>query len=467
LSRAPVQPVVQTPTERFINAITALVENEISSNRSNTPEPPATPERQVTSLVPTTVELASISEAQLNEPILLQIGLATEECNLTDSAAKTLHSRVHDIYEINDVLYIKDHGRDKIILPPSLHDTILEHYHDAPFAGHVGIQRTYERIQRNYYWLNLMSIVTEYIKRCRDCAMFKPSTVNTTPPLLPITTTYPFALVEMDVVGPSSVTERGNLYLLTMIDHFTRWPEAYPIPDQTTETVLNCLEDFISRHGVPDRILTDQGTNFTSHLFTSFCQSFDIGKKTTTSYHPAANGQVEKLNSTLVKIIRHYVASNQRDWDTWVPASLHSYRTSVQASTKKTLFELLHARKNKMPLDLLNPNTEKATTPTTYLHNARTRLRDAYATVRQNQQTAQDRQKANYDRNASDLVFEVGDRVWLNNKARKVGLNPKLQPKWNGPFTVLERRGVDYVIKADDNKKSCCSSATPQAMLHR
>lgn len=50
-------------------------------------------------------------------------------------------------------------------------------------------------------------------------------------------------------------------------------------------------------------------------------------------------------------------------------------------------------------------------------------------------------------------MFEVDDQVWLNNKDRKVGFNPKLQPKRNDPFTLLERRGVDYIIRADDSKK--------------
>jgi hypothetical protein len=181
-----------------------------------------------------------------------------------------------------------------------------------------------------------------------------------------------------------------------------------------------------------------------------------LTKKRTTAYHPAANGQVERFNSTLVKIISRYVSANQKDWDTWLPASLHAYRTSVHSVTKKTPFEMLYARPNKLPLDLLksdSADSDANSNAETFLSKARTRLQNAHATALQEQQKEQERQKENYDRYAGDLTFSIGDRVWLNNKKRKVGLNPKLQPKWLGPFTVIDQRGVDYVIKADDNHK--------------
>ena len=83
--------------------------------------------------------------------------------------------------------------------------------------------------------------------------------------------------------------------------------------NQETETILACLEDFVSRHGMPRSILTDQGKQFESQLFKNFCHAFNIQKKRTTSYHPACNGQIERFNGTIVKTIARFVSADQRD----------------------------------------------------------------------------------------------------------------------------------------------------------
>ena len=251
------------------------------------------------------------------------------------------------------------------------------------------------------------------------------------------------------------MSDKGNKYIFTIIDTYTRWPEAYAIANQETGTILTCLEDFISRHGLPDAILTDQGRNFESQLFKSFFESFGIIKKRTTSYHPACNGQIERFNGTLVNIIARYVATNQKDWNTWIPAALHAYRTTEHATTKMTPFKLLYARDNKLPTDLNAANEAQVDQDTsTYVRNARRRLRDAYAKVNIEQRMEQARHKANYDRKAGNITFEEGDRVWLSAKAKKLHLNPKLQPKWLSPYTVKHKQGtVDYVIESDENRK--------------
>ena len=90
-----------------------------------------------------------------------------------------------------------------------------------------------------------------------------------------------------------------------MVDQFTKWVEAAPIPDQSAETVARTAVDYLfSRFGCPREIVTDQGANFNSQLFTQLCEMLQIAKKRTTPYHPSANGQVERLNRTLLQMIR-------------------------------------------------------------------------------------------------------------------------------------------------------------------
>lgn len=104
----------------------------------------------------------------------------------------------------------------------------------------------------------------------------------------------------MDVVGPLPVTKRGNKYILTLQDAFTRYPEAVAIPDQKSETVARVfVADFIARHGVPKYLVTDRGTNFVSDLFKNVCELLGTNKIQTTAYHPMCNGRIERFHRTL------------------------------------------------------------------------------------------------------------------------------------------------------------------------
>ena len=271
---------------------------------------------------------------------------------------RTLIRRSSDICEIDNIFYIIDDDKEKIILSPSLHETVFRDMHAQPFSGHLGVTKTFSKIRERYFWPGLFRLVANYVRQCRDCAMYKPANFNMTPPLISITSARALQLIELDVVGPFPVSDKDNKYIFTIIDTYTRWLEAYATANQKTETILTCLEDFISRHGLPDAILTEQGRNFESQLFKSFLQSFEIIKKRTTSYHPACNGQIKRFKGTLVKIIARYVATNQKDWDTWIPAALPPYRTTEHATTKMTPFKLLYARDNKLPSDLNAANEE-------------------------------------------------------------------------------------------------------------
>ncbi|GBN08040.1 hypothetical protein AVEN_80379-1 [Araneus ventricosus] len=101
--------------------------------------------------------------------------------------------------------------------------------------------------------------------------------------------------VHIDVVGPLSPV-RGMTYLLTCVDRFTRWPEAFPIPDQSADTIARTfLFGWISRFGVPEKVTSDRGTNFQNNLF-SLSKFLGVEQTRTTAYHPQSNGAVERFH---------------------------------------------------------------------------------------------------------------------------------------------------------------------------
>lgn len=182
--------------------------------------------------------------------------------------------------------------------------------HDAPYAGHMGFRKTLERVARDFYWQGMSRDVQEYCGRCSSCTLGKVPKGRRPAPLQVFEeVSKPFQRTSMDIVGPLPLSTAGNRYLLVFVDHLTKYSEVMPMANQRAETVARLfVEQVVLRHGAPQQLLTDQGTNFTSRLLREVCDLLGIRKLRTTPYHPACNGAVERLNQTIVGMLRHYVS---------------------------------------------------------------------------------------------------------------------------------------------------------------
>ena len=149
----------------------------------------------------------------------------------------------------------------------------------------------------------------------------------------------------VNIIGPiDPITENKNRYILTLVDYTTRYPEAIALPRIETEHVAEALVEIFSRMGVPQEILSDKGSQFTSELMREVGRLLSLRQMTTTPYHPMCNGLVEKFNRTLKKMLRKMCAERPRDWDRYLPALLFSYREVPQESLNFSPFELMFGR---------------------------------------------------------------------------------------------------------------------------
>ena len=157
-------------------------------------------------------------------------------------------------------------------------------------------------------------------------------------------------------MGPMTETKRGNRYLIVVSDYFTRWAEAYPVPNHTAAVIADkIVEEFLFRMGIPHQIHTDQGSEFDSELIKEVCRLLRVNKTRTTPYHPQSDGLVERANRTIGKMMAMACNQAHDNWDELVPYIMFAYRASIHATTKCTPNMLMLNREVNLPIDLIHP----------------------------------------------------------------------------------------------------------------
>lgn len=198
----------------------------------------------------------------------------------------------------------------------------------------------------------------------------------------------PFERIAVDLVGPiSPVTEKGNRYILTVVDYSTRYPEAIPLKSIETERVAEALVYIFSMMGIPKEILSDMGTQFTSNVMKEVSRLLSFKQLVTTPYHPACNGLVEKFNGTLKSMLRKMCSERPKDWDIYLPALLFAYREVPQESTKFSPFEFMFGRTVRGPMIVLKELWTKEVQPEVktsyqYVLDLKDRISSTYELVR-------------------------------------------------------------------------------------
>jgi transposase InsO family protein len=144
----------------------------------------------------------------------------------------------------------------------------------------------------------------------------------------------------------------GNRYVLVCLDLFTNWIEIAPLKTlEASETAEAIFKIIILRHGCPHRILTDQGTQFSSNLFKHLCSKYGIKKVQTSALHPQTNGKVERFNRYLVNTLSIITDKNQLNWDEMLDYCVFAYRTTINATIEETPFFLIYGRDAVLPQD--------------------------------------------------------------------------------------------------------------------
>ncbi|KAK2912644.1 hypothetical protein Q8A73_006757 [Channa argus] len=292
--------------------------------------------------------------------------------------------------------------RLQLLVPSALRAEVLRWVHGSAGAGHFGNSKTVHRLRQRFYWPGCRQDAELHVHCCDDCTAQKGPTQRSRGPLQQYLVGAPMERVGVDILGPFPTTEAGNRYILVAMDYFTKWPEAYAVPDQTATTAAQRLvEDMFSRFGVPEELHSDQGRNFESRLFAEVCQRLGVRKTRTTPLHPQSDGLVEQFNRTLATQLAILTSRHQKDWDQHLPLVLWAYRTAVQESSQCTPATLMFGRELRTPVDLVfGPPPEPEITggpELDYLRRLKECLSVVHQLARESQGDAGARQKRAYD----------------------------------------------------------------------
>ncbi|MEW8547871.1 MAG: DDE-type integrase/transposase/recombinase [Candidatus Thiodiazotropha sp.] len=263
--------------------------------------------------------------------------------------------------------------------------------------------------------------------------------------------------IATDYLGPFPVTDRGNRYILLFTDHFTKNIEIVPVKDMTAEVcAVKLLNEVISRWGCPISIHSDQGRTYESSIFQELCRMLEIRKTRTSVRNPRGNGQVERFNRTLLCMIKAYLRGEQKEWDLHLGCLAGAYRATPNESTRMTPNLLSIGREIRLPGELVfgsnnSYDGEEITSYGEYVDILKCRMQHAHELARKYMGAASKRSKELYDSKIAFNRYKEGDIVWCLMETRTVGVSPKLECVFEGPFLIRRKLSeLDFVLQLDE-----------------
>jgi hypothetical protein len=265
-------------------------------------------------------------------------------------------------------------------------------------------------------------------------------------------------MIALDIAGPIRPTGSNHeRYILVITDLFTKWVELIPIADRRMSTVIDALIDrWFFRFGYPKEILTDRAREFHNNFVEELLKNMNIRKLATSGYRPQCNGQAERVNRTVIKMLRSYIdRNNAKSWVSKLPAIQFAYNTSVNASTGVTPFYAIYGTEAPT-LEKLSFNTPTGNKDVrAYAESVKERVDIAREKMIEKLEKAQQAQAAIYDLSADDINLPIPSSVMQRVGQQKKGISKKLAFLWEGPYEVIKRIStVTYLVRAPGKKRA-------------
>jgi len=351
----------------------------------------------------------------------------------------------HALHE-NDGLYF--HGL-QLYVPLSLRTQCIEEHHSTPWSAHPGYIRCHEYISRNYWWPGMRRDIKQFISSCPSCQINKP--VNTLPRGKYSAFEHPesrWTVISTNLITDLPRSVDGFDSVITFVDKYTRM--VHFIPCMKTITAAEYSNVFVSNvfklHGMPDVIISDRDSKFTSAFWTEFTQALQIRLNMSSSYYPQTDGQSERMHRSLEEALRHYCSFQQNKWSDYLPLCEFAINNLVNRTTGHTPFYLNYGQHPKVPgvfsSVVHRSQADSRSTPAEqYLQD----LHDAFDRAHKLAERAAEQATTRANERRLPVNFSVGDEVLLSTKHLKESILgcTKLRCQWIGPFKVKAQHGIN------------------------
>ncbi|CAI2731094.1 unnamed protein product [Schistosoma spindalis] len=373
-------------------------------------------EEDVNRMLLNSTQILPVTAAQIayhirRDPILRQLATFIQRGwppRITSHELKQYYQRRQSLSIVNDCIMLTD----RVVVPNNLRSIVLQKLHTA----HPGTGRM-KAIARSYvYWPNIDEHIEDFARACRKCA-----TVSKCPRKAELyswpSPKEPWSRVHIDFAGPF----QGS-YFLICVDAYSKWPEVIPMNQVTSQDTIMELRQLFSRFGVPNILVSDNGTQFTSSIFSDFCKRFGVNHVRSPPYHPQSNGQAERFVDTFKRALLK--AKGEGKIKEILNDFLFVYRTTPNPSAPNQMSpaEIMFGRKVKTALDAIKPERN--------LIGRRNRKMEI---------------QFNRHHGAKNRIFQNNQTVYV----RDFRYSP---PQWTSGRILRRRGNVVYVVEVEGQK---------------
>ena len=334
---------------------------------------------------------------------------------------------------------------NQLVLPRKHRNTVFLELHNK--MGHLGADRVIQLARERFYWPRMAADIEEYIGTRCTCLKQKKPPKPVRAPLKPILTSSPLEMVSIDFLHLER-SKGGYEYILVVMDHFTKYAEAYPTRNKSGTTAASLIfNNFVMKYGFPKKLHHDQGREFENHLFSQLQQLSGVTGSRTSPYHPEGNGLVKRFNRTLLSMLRTLTENEKVDWKGHLPKLTHAYNCTRHDTTGFSPFHLMYGRHPRLPIDLTFglDDEGKQTNHAAYVERWKQQMKEAYDLVQNATKKSAERGKKQYDQKAYASDLAPGDRVLVKNLKRHEGPG-KLKSFWREEIYIVEKKLKDLPV---------------------
>lgn len=410
-------------------------------------------------VVDESIEVDCIELGEIHDKWYVSMLKRVEKNPLKFPKWRILHNKLYKYTELDFPELRRNEDFWKLVVPKGKRKAVIRAAHDVETSGHLGIYKTFGRVARLYYWPQMKSDISKYVKSCEVCQKAKPE--QKLPAGLmgkKVVADRCWQVISMDLFGPLPKSKQGNMYIFVVTDNFSKFNLFFPIRRALAHTVVKLVEEQVFLvYGVPQLIRCDNGVQFKGRIFANLTRKYGVHVLFNPNYHPAPNA-TERYNRVLKTMISCYIRDSQREWDVNLSALGCALRTARHEVTSQTPYFInfgkemcLHGseyQQNNIAIEDHQPTLDDKVAA---LHKMRgfvaRRINEAYR-----------RSRNQYNLRRRDVHYDVGDLVLKRKHVLSDAGNyftAKLAGKFEGPYRVRKKFGYCVYLLEDLSGRVC------------